>query len=105
MWRCCFSWERGLPSVSESRLRGGAILSSWRGRARARLPPRNLQPPPWPDAEPGNRISAALQAWSEAAPRPLVVDEIDALQDEALVSVLRHSAKVIRIALAIFRGR
>src|SRR5262249_28784506 len=55
------------------------------------LPPE-LQPPPWPSASPGSRISAALRAWARAAPRPLVIflDEIDALQDDALISVLRQ---------------
>ena len=85
------SIEEGAPFSSDPGAAEGAILSSWRGRARARLPP-DLQPPPWPAADPGSRVSVALQAWTEAAPRPLVLflDEIDALQDEALLSVLRQ---------------
>lgn len=68
-----------------------AILDAWRDAARARLPP-DLQPPPWPDAAPGRRIGAALAAWAHTAPRPLVVfiDEIDALQGQPLVSILRQ---------------
>jgi hypothetical protein len=68
-----------------------AILGAWRRAAEARLP-LDLQPPAWPDAKAGQRISAALGAWSRAAPRPLVLflDEIDALQDQALISVLRQ---------------
>jgi hypothetical protein len=68
-----------------------ATLAAWRNRARARLP-ADLQPPRWPDEPPGNRIGSALRAWAEAAPRPLVLflDEIDALQDEVLISVLRQ---------------
>jgi hypothetical protein len=68
-----------------------AVLTTWREDALALLPPE-LQPPPWPDAAPGSRIATALRAWAEAAPRPLVVflDEIDALRDEALMSVLRQ---------------
>lgn len=68
-----------------------AILNQWRRDARYALP-AELQPPPWPDAPPGGRIGAALACWAEASARPLVVflDEIDALQDEALVSVLRQ---------------
>lgn len=68
-----------------------AVLDSWRADAQARLPPE-LQPPPWPDAPPGRRVAAALGAWAAAATRPLVIflDEIDALQDEALLSVLRQ---------------
>lgn len=68
-----------------------AILASWRSRAEAWLP-LALRPPPWPDAPAGSRISAALAAWSRECPRPLVVflDEIDALRDQVLVSVLRQ---------------
>ena len=65
-----------------------AILDSWR-TGTASLP-AELQPPPWPQAQPGGRISHALQAWTLASPRPLVVfiDEIDALQNNPLLSVL-----------------
>ena len=68
-----------------------AILDAWRDAARARLP-ADLQPPPWPDASPGRRIGAALNAWARLAPRPLVLflDEIDALQGPPLVSILRQ---------------
>ena len=68
-----------------------AILSEWRRASGVRLTPA-LQPPPWPQAEPGSRIGLALRAWAQAAPRPLVifVDEIDALQNETLISVLRQ---------------
>lgn len=68
-----------------------AILDAWRNRAAAWLP-ADLQPPAWPDASPGSRIGAALRAWAEAAPRPLVLflDEIDALRDDVLISVLRQ---------------
>lgn len=47
----------------------------------------------WPPiAEAGNRIQMALQEWAIAAPRPLVVliDEIDSLEGETLLSVLRQ---------------
>ena len=68
-----------------------AILDAWRGAAKFRLP-SELNPPVWPKVEGGRRIGAALQVWSEALSLPLVVfiDEIDALQDEALISVLRQ---------------
>ncbi len=68
-----------------------AILNNWRLAINAQLP-LDLRPPTWPEAEPGTRIGAALQAWTQAAPRPLVlfVDEIDALQNETLISVLRQ---------------
>jgi hypothetical protein len=85
------SMEGGAPFSHDPGAAELAVLGAWRMRATARLPPE-LQPPPWPDAEPGTRIGAALQAWALAAPRPLVIflDEIDALQDEALVAILRQ---------------
>lgn len=74
------------PGTAES-----AILDDWRRTADWQLPPE-LQPPAWPPAEPGARIRSALQAWAKAAPCPLLLflDEIDALQDLALISVLRQ---------------
>ncbi|EFO80218.1 hypothetical protein OSCT_1915 [Oscillochloris trichoides DG-6] len=68
-----------------------AILNDWHDAATWQLPAA-LHPPPWPTAEPGTRIGSALRAWANASPRPLVVflDEIDALQDAALISVLRQ---------------
>jgi hypothetical protein len=85
------SMEQGAPFSSDPGAAELAVLGAWRQFARAWLP-AELQPPPWPEAPPGNRIAAALTAWAEASPRPLVVflDEIDALQDEALISVLRQ---------------
>lgn len=68
-----------------------AMLASWRSRARNRLP-EELRPPPWPKSQPGQQIQRALEAWAEASPRPLVflLDEIDILEDENLISVLRQ---------------
>lgn len=67
-----------------------AIITNWQGAIRAWLPP-DLHPD-WSDLPPSSRISAALQSWSETSPRPLVVflDEIDSLQDDVLVRVLRQ---------------
>ena len=85
------SMEVGAPFSNNPGAAEGAILSAWEGSARAWLPP-DLQPPPWPAATPGRQIGAALEAWASVCPRQLVVfiDEIDALQNEALVSVLRQ---------------
>jgi hypothetical protein len=85
------SMEQGAPFSNDPGATELAILRSWRHLATAWLPPE-LQPPPWPDAPPGSRIGAALETWARASPRPLVVflDEIDALRDEPLVSVLRQ---------------
>jgi len=68
-----------------------AILDDWRWTIAAQLPP-DLRPPTWPEAEAGARIRTALSAWASAAPRPLVIfiDEIDALQNATLISVLRQ---------------
>ena len=68
-----------------------AMLGSWRENAEDYLP-WELHPPEWFPAEPGQRIQSALRAWAKISPRPLVlfIDEIDALQDETLISVLRQ---------------
>lgn len=54
--------------------------------------PELLPPTPWPDAASGSRLIAALSAWSELCPHPLVLffDEIDAVRGESLRSVLRQ---------------
>ena len=74
------------PSAAEL-----AILGAWRGAIAIRLP-QDLQPPTWVYEEPGQRIKASLQAWAQVSPRPLVIfiDEIDSLQDDTLISVLRQ---------------
>lgn len=68
-----------------------AVLANWRVALNHYLPP-DLRPPVWPDAPERQRISAALSFWVQNALRPLVlfIDEIDALEDETLVSVLRQ---------------
>ncbi len=85
------SMEVGAPFGDDPGTAERAILSSWRRAVEAQLP-RDLQPPPWPEAEDGDAIGVALKTWSETAPRPLVVflDEIDALADDTLISVLRQ---------------
>jgi hypothetical protein len=68
-----------------------AILADWYESAGNDLPPE-LAPPPWPTAPEGAQIRMALSTWAEASPRPLVIflDEIDALHDNTLISVLRQ---------------
>lgn len=85
------SMEEGAGFPKDVGAAEAAILDGWRASARALLPPE-LQPPPWPDSAAGSRIALALEAWARGAPRPLVVflDEIDALQDDVLISVLRQ---------------
>lgn len=67
------------------------ILDRWRWASKIQLPPE-LQPPEWTPAAPGGQLAHALATWAEASPRPLVVflDEIDALQNELLISVLHQ---------------
>ncbi|WP_228059977.1 AAA family ATPase [Plectonema radiosum] len=74
------------PSAAEL-----AILGAWRNTIEDYLP-TELQPPTWVYNAPGQRIGENLRAWSRAINRPLVVfiDEIDSLQDETLISVLRQ---------------
>ncbi len=68
-----------------------AILKAWQDTAQFRLPD-NFQPPPWPESLPGKRIGSALKSWAQHSSRPLVIfiDEIDSLQGNVLLSVLRQ---------------
>jgi hypothetical protein len=70
-----------------------AILDAWWDTARISLP-EALRPTSihWQEAEAGRRIGFALRQWAEASPRPLVVfiDEIDSLQNDTLLTVLRQ---------------
>jgi hypothetical protein len=45
------------------------VLGTWRRSLESDLP-RELWPPPWPEAAPGERIGAALTAWAEARATP-----------------------------------
>jgi type II secretory pathway predicted ATPase ExeA len=85
------SLEVGAPFTDDLGGAEAAILSEWTMAAQWQLP-EALYPPAWPAAEPGARIGTALRTWAQQASRPLVVflDEIDALQDAALISVLRQ---------------
>jgi len=85
------SAEVGAPFSHDPGKAELAILGAWRDTIAARLP-QELQPPTWLQASDGERIRANLQTWAQASPQPLVlfIDEIDSLQDEALISVLRQ---------------
>jgi type II secretory pathway predicted ATPase ExeA len=65
-----------------------AMLIAWQDAASVWLPPE-LQPPDWSKVE---HIGQALRLWVQQSPRPIVlfIDEIDALQDDALITVLRQ---------------
>ena len=65
-----------------------SILTAWEDAASVWLPPE-LQPPDWSNVQ---HIGHALRLWAQHSSRPIVlfIDEIDALQDDALISVLRQ---------------
>jgi hypothetical protein len=68
-----------------------ALLNAWQTALRYWLP-AEFRPPDWSQLTTGSRISQALSIWAEVCPRPIVllIDEIDALQDDALISILRQ---------------
>lgn len=83
--------ETGSPFRGDIGAAELAILRDWRRDIDNQLP-ADLRPPPFPDAEPGARLAAALERWATSSPRPLVIflDEIDALRDDVLISALRQ---------------
>jgi hypothetical protein len=85
------SAEVGAPFSDDLGAAELAILGAWRDAITIRLP-QDLQPPVWNYGSPGQRIRSNLQAWAQSCQRSLVllIDEIDSLQDEALISVLRQ---------------
>lgn len=88
-----FSCERAEVAGDDFGAAEQGILAAIRGAMRFQSWPVELLPPdPWPEAAPGSLLSAALSAWVERCPRPLVLffDEIDALRGASLISVLRQ---------------
>jgi hypothetical protein len=85
------SVEVGQPFTNDVGQAELAILASWRRAIRVRLP-ASLHPPDWSISETGGRIQTALQEWAIDSPLPLVVliDGIDSLRDQALLSILRQ---------------
>ncbi|MEG4917692.1 MULTISPECIES: ATP-binding protein [unclassified Microcoleus] len=85
------SVELGSPFNDDPQRAQAAILSSWRSEARVYLPPE-LQPPAQQEMEVGQGIEETLRQWAQTSPRPLAIfiDEIDSLQNEVLLSVLRQ---------------
>jgi AAA-like domain len=85
------SVEVGAPFSQDIAGAEDAILGAWRRAISIRLP-QELQPPAWSSLEAGHRIGDALSLWAQSSNRPLVIfiDEIDALQDLALISILRQ---------------
>ena len=84
--------EEGAAFRSEPGAASRVVVGNIVEQARRALPPE-LQPPPIvEDVAEGRELAHLLTAWSAACPLPVVLllDEIDALQDEALISVLRQ---------------
>jgi hypothetical protein len=84
-----FTCEIGRAAGGDYGAAQRGILDDIRDRAELALP-AELRPPPWPAAAEANLLKAALIAWTQVCPRPLVLffDEIDALYDQSLISVL-----------------
>ncbi len=85
------SVETGSAYLNDPPTAEVAIISALQRHARNALPPE-LRPPAFPDAPPGRRLVESLATWAETASRPLVVflDEIDVLEGDVLISVLRQ---------------
>ncbi len=89
LWATCEAGEpyRDAPDKA-SRIVASSILRSAENDL-----PQALRPPPIPTEAPeGEILSAFLEQWARQCPRPIVLllDEIDALQNDALISVLRQ---------------
>lgn len=76
------------PAVDAAEL---AMLDSWRYDLAAYLP-SEISVPRWPNAPPGNRIGAALSAFAQECPRPIVllIDGLDTLSRDVRMSVIRQ---------------
>jgi hypothetical protein len=68
------------------------VLGALRIAAENHLPAELRPPPPDPSTAPGIRLLELLTRWAEQCPRPVVLflDEIDALFDDLLISVLHQ---------------
>jgi hypothetical protein len=84
-----FSCEIGRAVGDDYGAAQRGILEEIRSGAEFDLPAQ-LRPPPWPKVPDENMLKAALTAWAQACPKPLVLffDEIDALAGASLISVL-----------------
>lgn len=85
------SVEVGAAFPEQPEIAEGAILGAWEDSISVWLPPE-LHPPRYPEGREGQQIGNFLRTWAQASSRPLVIliDEIDSLQDQTLISVLRQ---------------
>jgi hypothetical protein len=89
LWATC---EMGEPFGKEPDTATRLVCDDILANARLYLP-AELQPPALdPAAAKGGQLARLLHQWCLQCPRPVVLllDEIDALRDEALISVLRQ---------------
>ncbi len=86
------SVEVGAPFPDDIEAAEKAMLDGWQQAIRFQLP-CVYHPSTWmPNGSGGQLLSNFLSTWTLELPKPLVVfiDEIDALQDNVLISVLRQ---------------
>lgn len=86
------SVEVGAPFPDDIEAAEKAMLDEWRKSIRFQLP-SVYHPSEWaPDAPGGQLLSNFLSEWAAELPKPLAIfiDEIDSLQDNVLISVLRQ---------------
>ncbi|MFB4268233.1 ATP-binding protein [Nonomuraea sp. GTA35] len=86
-----FSCERAKAAGDDYAVAESLLLDSLREAAeRSGWPKKLLPPDSWPEVTPGSRFGSALSAWCRRCPRRVVLllDEIDALQGNSLVSIL-----------------
>ncbi|WP_433517304.1 ATP-binding protein [Nonomuraea sp. CA-143628] len=86
-----FSCETATVTGDDYAAAEALLLDSLRRAAECSGWPDELLPPdPWPQAPAGRRFGAALSEWCRRCPRPVVLllDEIDALQGNSMVSTL-----------------
>jgi hypothetical protein len=89
LWATC---EAGEPYRDDPAAAERVVIESIAASASLDLPSELRPVAADPAAAPGRRLAAYLQAWCGACPRPVVLllDEIDALQNDALITVLRQ---------------
>ncbi len=89
LWATC---EMGEPYGDDGDTAARLVCQSIASNALDDLPDELRPPPVAADAPEGGVLADLLQRWSRACPRPVVLllDEIDALRNEALISVLRQ---------------
>ncbi len=86
-----FSCERAKSAGDDYAAAESLLLNSLReAAARSGWPKKLLPPDTWPQVTPGARFGSALSEWCRRCPRRVVLllDEIDALQGNSLVSIL-----------------